>query len=121
MSEVHMGKNIRAVRLLLGIKQEAFARLMGVSQQNISRLESMEKISAPKLAAVADVLGVPIGVIQNFSEKMALQISTDQQYEVVPPKAAIDYYKAEIAKRDQMIIQLQAELEKIRALGVAMG
>jgi len=43
MTEVHIGKNIRAIRLLLGIKQEAFARKMGVSQQNISRLESRKK------------------------------------------------------------------------------
>jgi len=114
MSEVHIGRNIRAIRLLLGIKQEAFAQKLGVAQQNVSRLENSMKVSPSKLAAVAHVLGVPVESIKTFDEKFVLTKALAQEAEqLTPVEEILGYFRAEIAKRDQIIQQLRMELGRI--------
>jgi len=116
MSEVHIGKNIRAIRLMFGLKQEAFATKLGVSQQNISRLESRKKVSRAKLAAVATALAVSIETIETFDEKVILRVISDQVTAVGQANDMIAYFQNEIAKRDQSIDQLQKELERLRII-----
>jgi len=117
MSEVHIGRNIRAIRLLQDMKQEAFAQRMGISQQNISKLEKRKKISVTKLEAAARVLGVSIEAIEGFDENAVLHpnISKESPQLMRPVKEVIEYFKEEIAKRDQLIDQLRSELNKIRS------
>ncbi|MBN8852775.1 MAG: hypothetical protein BGO55_03380 [Sphingobacteriales bacterium 50-39] len=121
MSEVHIGRNIRAIRLLQGMKQEVFAQKMGISQQNISKLEGKMNVSSSKLEAVAKVLGVSVEAIERFNEKALLYADPDQKTHQLgePVKEIISYFKDEIVKRDQLIDQLRTELDKIR-LGLSI-
>jgi len=117
MTEVHIGRNIRAIRLLLGIKQEVFARKIGVSQQNISRLESREKVSPSKLTVVSKALGVSAGAIEAFDENVVLGAgpylsSRSNNGEV---NEMIAYFKDEIAKRDLIIDKLKVESTLLRS------
>ena len=56
-------------RELKGMKQEALAIAIGVSQQYVSTLEASETIESAKLEKIAEVLGVTVEAIENFSEE----------------------------------------------------
>jgi transcriptional regulator with XRE-family HTH domain len=59
--DVHVGKRIRVRRLLLGMNQETLASGLGLTFQQVQKYEGgANRVSASRLSAVADVLGVPI-------------------------------------------------------------
>jgi len=117
MSEAHIGRNIRAIRLLQGMKQEVFARKMGISQQNISRLENSQKVSPPKLTAVAHVLGVSVESIETFDKIVILKKAPEQEEgQLTPIEEILGYFRAEISKRDQLIQQLRMELSRVTSI-----
>jgi transcriptional regulator with XRE-family HTH domain len=65
----HQGRNVKRIREILGIKQDALAIDLGLSQQAISQLEQRETLDAPTLEKVAKVLGVSEEAIKNFSDE----------------------------------------------------
>lgn len=67
--QVHEGKNIKRIREILGIKQEALAIDLGLTQQAVSLLEQKETLDAPVLEKVAKSLKVPVETISNFDEQ----------------------------------------------------
>jgi len=71
---VHEGKNIKRIREILGIKQDALAIDLGLSQQAVSLLEQKETLDAPMLEQVAKALKVPVEAIKNFDEELAVNI-----------------------------------------------
>jgi transcriptional regulator with XRE-family HTH domain len=59
--DVHVGTRIRTRRLFLGMTQEQLASVLGVSFQQQQKYEKGDnRISAARLAAIADALRVPI-------------------------------------------------------------
>lgn len=68
----HQGHNVKRIREMLGIKQDALAFDLDISQQAISLLEQRETLDAPVLEKVAKILGVPEDAIKNFSEEAAV-------------------------------------------------
>jgi transcriptional regulator with XRE-family HTH domain len=70
----HIGRNIGRIRELRGMKQEALAISIGVSQQYVSSLEGSETVDDEKLEKIAEVLGVSIEAIKNFSDEAVLNI-----------------------------------------------
>lgn len=57
---VHIGQNIRRLRVGLGMKQDELATGVGCAQSSISRIERGEMgISNRLLSAIAAYLGVP--------------------------------------------------------------
>lgn len=59
--DVHVGKRIRTRRLLLGMNQETLANALGLTFQQVQKYEGgANRVSASRLAAVADILKVPI-------------------------------------------------------------
>jgi transcriptional regulator with XRE-family HTH domain len=59
--DVHVGKRIRMRRLFLGMNQETLASALGLTFQQVQKYEGgANRVSASRLSAVADVLGVPI-------------------------------------------------------------
>ncbi|MDR1763093.1 MAG: helix-turn-helix domain-containing protein [Dysgonamonadaceae bacterium] len=52
----HLGKNVKSLREILGIKQEILAESIGCSQQFISNLENQENIDEKILEKIATVL-----------------------------------------------------------------
>ncbi len=59
--DVHVGTRIRTRRLLLGMNQESLAKALGLTFQQVQKYErGANRVSASRLAAIADTLGVPI-------------------------------------------------------------
>ena len=73
---IHQGHNVKRIRELLGVKQEALAIELGDdwNQQKISLLEQKEVIEPGLLEQVAKALKVPADAIKNFSEEAAINI-----------------------------------------------
>jgi transcriptional regulator with XRE-family HTH domain len=66
---IHEGRNVKRIREILGIKQDALAAELGLSQQAISALEQKEALDKDMLEKVAKALKVPSDAIKNFSEE----------------------------------------------------
>lgn len=71
---IHEGRNVKRIREMLGIKQDALALELGDdwNQKKISLLEQKETIEAPILEEVAKALKVPVEAIKNFDEEKAI-------------------------------------------------
>lgn len=68
---IHEGRNVKRIREILGIKQDALALDLGLSQQAISALEQKEKIDDKLLNDVSKILKVPIEAIRNMTDEAA--------------------------------------------------
>ena len=59
--DVHVGARIRTRRLLLGMNQETLANALGLTFQQVQKYEGgSNRVSASRLAEMAEILGVPI-------------------------------------------------------------
>src|SRR5215218_2507152 len=59
--DVHVGARIRTRRLLLGINQETLANALGLTFQQVQKYEGgANRVSASRLAQMAEVLGVSV-------------------------------------------------------------
>lgn len=69
--KAHEGRNLKRIREIMGVKQEALARDLGDdwNQQKISLLEQKEVIDPAILAEVSKKLGVTPEAIRSFSEE----------------------------------------------------
>ena len=74
--QIHEGRNVKRIREMLGIKQEALALELGDdwNQKKISLLEQKEVIEPQLLEEVAKALKVPVEAIKNFDEQRAINI-----------------------------------------------
>ena len=66
---VHEGRNVKRIREMFGIKQDALAFDLGISQQAISLLEQKEVLDKDMLEKIAKILKVPPESIKNFTEE----------------------------------------------------
>ena len=71
---VHHGRNIKRIREIQGVKQEALALELGEdwNQKKISLLESKETVDDALLTQVANALKITPDVIKNFDEEKAI-------------------------------------------------
>jgi transcriptional regulator with XRE-family HTH domain len=59
--DIHVGKRIRMRRLLLGMNQQTLATALGVTFQQVQKYEhGANRVSASRLSAMAEILGVSI-------------------------------------------------------------
>jgi transcriptional regulator with XRE-family HTH domain len=72
MATPHHGRNVKRIREMLGIKQEALAIDLGISQQAISALEQKEAFDKELLEKVAKALNVNPEAIKNATEESAI-------------------------------------------------
>jgi transcriptional regulator with XRE-family HTH domain len=64
--DVHVGAQIRTRRLLLGMNQETLANALGLTFQQVQKYEGgANRVSASRLAEVAQVLGVTVSYFFN--------------------------------------------------------
>ncbi|MGN6602259.1 MAG: helix-turn-helix domain-containing protein [Ginsengibacter sp.] len=113
--ERHIGRNIRALRQLRGMKQETFARELGIAQQNVSKMENKEAITEEQLKNVAKVLDVTSDMIRNFDEKVIVNNNFLFNDQIINPvKEVIEYFTGELLNRDTKIQELTYELEGYR-------
>lgn len=71
---IHEGRNVKRIREILGIKQDALAMELGLSQQAVSALEQKEALDKEVIEKIAKVLRVPVDSIKNFSEEATINI-----------------------------------------------
>ena len=70
--KIHQGRNVKRIREILGIKQDALAYDLNLSQQAISQLEQKESIDPALLEEISKALKVPVEAIKNFDEEKAV-------------------------------------------------
>ncbi|WP_373550683.1 helix-turn-helix domain-containing protein [Haliscomenobacter sp.] len=64
-------ENIRKVRLILGLKQDAVAKALGIRQSTYTKFETgMIKVGEDKLAEIANALGVSEEVIKDLDKHL---------------------------------------------------
>lgn len=70
----HEGRNLKRIREIMGVKQDALARDLGEdwNQQKISLLEQKEIIDPAVLAVVSQKLGVTPDAVRSFTEENAV-------------------------------------------------
>jgi transcriptional regulator with XRE-family HTH domain len=71
-TERHTGRNIKAIREILRVKQEVLADALGVSQQSVSLIEQRENVDEELLRKVAGILKVPVEAIENYQPDAAV-------------------------------------------------
>ena len=69
---VHEGRNVKRIREMFGIKQDALAFDLGISQQAISLLEQREVLDKDMLEKIAKILKVPAEAFRHFSDEAAI-------------------------------------------------
>ena len=127
MSEntIHHGRNIKRIRELLGVKQDALAIDLGDdwNQQKISYLEGKEEIDALLLEQVAKALKIPAEAIRNFNEESAMNIisntfnshdnstlhAINYQPTFNPIDKIVELYERMLKEKDQLIEKLLSE------------
>jgi transcriptional regulator with XRE-family HTH domain len=122
---VHEGRNVKRIREILGIKQDALAMDLGLSQQAISQLEQKEALDSEMLSKIATVLKVPVDAIKNFDEQAAINIisttfnshdnSTSLAYQSSftfnPIDKIIELYERMLKDKNEMIEKLESLLK----------
>jgi len=71
---IHEGRNVKRIREILGIKQDALAMELGLSQQAISALEQKEALDKDMLEKVAKALKVSPEAIRTFTEETVVNV-----------------------------------------------
>ncbi|WP_303812247.1 helix-turn-helix domain-containing protein [Apibacter mensalis] len=70
--KVHHGRNIKRLREMLGVKQDALAVELHITQAGVSKLEAKEEIEKETLEKIAQILKIPVEAIENFNDEGAL-------------------------------------------------
>ena len=72
--KIHEGKNLKRIREIMGIKQEALGQKCEskFDQRRVSEFENSWTISEPALKELADALGVTVEFIRAFNEEKAI-------------------------------------------------
>lgn len=116
---IHEGRNIKRIREMLGIKQDALAIELGGdwNQKKISLLEQKEVIEQPILEEVAKALKVPVEAIKSFSEETAINIISSTLHDNAgsvfynptfnPLDKVVELYERLIKEKEAMIEELK--------------
>jgi transcriptional regulator with XRE-family HTH domain len=118
---IHHGHNVKRIREMLGIKQDALAIDLGLTQQAVSLLEQKETLDAPTLDKVAKALGVTPNIIKTFSEEtIAFQIQTMNdnsqaiyQYNFNPIDKLVELYEENKRLYERMLKEKDELLQKL--------
>lgn len=72
--KIHEGKNLKRIREIMGMKQEALGQKCEskFDQRRISEFENSWTIAEPALKELADALGVTVEFIRAFNEEKAI-------------------------------------------------
>ncbi|XZF14093.1 helix-turn-helix domain-containing protein [Chitinophagaceae bacterium MMS25-I14] len=109
MHDVHEGRNVKRIREILGIKQDALAIDLGITQQAVSLLEQKETIDAPVLEKIATSLGVSIEAIRSYNENAVFNIVSNTFHD---SSANHLHYQCQFNPLDK-IVELYNEKEKL--------
>jgi len=71
---VHHGQNIKRLREILGVKQEAIAMKLNITQQAMSKLEQRAQIEDEVLGKISSILNIPVDSIKNYNDDATIHI-----------------------------------------------
>jgi transcriptional regulator with XRE-family HTH domain len=132
---IHQGRNIKRIREIQGIKQEALAIELGDdwNQKKISLLESKEVVDEKLLNEIAKALKVSPEAVKNFNEESAINIisNTFHDFHDNAVASAMNYqcnfnpldefFKAMEENKKLYERLLQSEREKLELLERMLG
>jgi transcriptional regulator with XRE-family HTH domain len=120
----HMGRKIKGVRELLGMKQETLATILDISQQSVTKMEKSATIEEDKLKKVAEALGVSEDTIKNFNEDTILHLiqnnydnSTNNSiiaHQYNPLEKVVELYEKLLKEKDEMIEMYRTQLSNTK-------
>jgi transcriptional regulator with XRE-family HTH domain len=118
----HQGRNIKRIREILGIKQEALAMDLGISQQAISALEQKEALDREMLEKIAKTLKVSPEVIEKFNEEATINIISSTLHDYAgsvfnypsfnPIDKVIELYERMLKDKNEVIERLEKILSE---------
>ena len=117
---VHEGRNVKRIREILGIKQDALAADLGLSQQAVSALEQKEALDMDMLDKIAKAMKITPDSIKSFNEEGVVNVISNTFYSHdTSTMNAINYYPTFNAL-DKMVelyeALLKSEREKVALL-----
>jgi transcriptional regulator with XRE-family HTH domain len=121
--DVHVGARIRTRRLLLGMNQETLANALGLTFQQVQKYEGgANRVSASRLAQMADVLGVPVAYFFDDLEAAGEDAAADHDHrELMQRPEAIElirwYYAIPDAAVRQQFLDMVKAVAQTRARG----
>ncbi|WP_246118436.1 helix-turn-helix transcriptional regulator [Apibacter muscae] len=114
--KVHQGRDIKRLREMLGIKQEALAFDLGVTQTTISDYKQKEQLEDKILEKVSQSLKVPVEAIKNMNEEATNnyintfndKVESFNSYNCTfnPLDKVVELYERMIKNRDELIDEL---------------
>lgn len=113
--DVHVGARIRMRRLLLGMNQETLANALGLTFQQVQKYEGgANRVSASRLSAMAEILGVPISYFFGDLQQEDADLSPeDKQWrEQLQRPETIEFIRLYYAISDQKVRHQFLEMAK---------
>ena len=113
--DVHVGGRVRMRRLLLGMNQETLANALGLTFQQVQKYEGgANRVSASRLSAMAEILGVPISYFFGDLQPEDADLSAeDRQWrEQLQRPETIEFIRLYYAISDQKIRRQFLEMAK---------
>jgi transcriptional regulator with XRE-family HTH domain len=120
--DVHVGARIRMRRLLLGMNQETLANALGLTFQQVQKYEGgANRVSASRLSAMAEILGVPISYFFGDLRPDDAELSTaDRQWrEHLQKPETIEFIRLYYAIPDATVRRQFLEMTKTVAASAA--
>jgi transcriptional regulator with XRE-family HTH domain len=122
---IHEGRNVKRIREILGIKQDALAMELGLSQQAVSALEQKEALDKEMIEKIAQVLKVTPDAIKSFSEETVVNIiqnnyegstnnssNYNHQCTFNPLEKMVELYEALLKSEREKIALLERMMDK---------
>jgi len=128
---VHQGRNIKKLREMLGIKQEALAYELGEdwNQKKVSLLEQKEIIDLPVLEKISAILNIPVEIIKNFDSEQGINnvISNTfnegayfgghaSTFNIHPLSKIIEFHAEKMALYERMLEEKELMIKRLEAL-----
>jgi transcriptional regulator with XRE-family HTH domain len=113
--DVHVGVRIRTRRLLLGMNQETLASALGLTFQQVQKYEGgANRVSASRLAEMAEVLGVSVAYFFDDLELAGETATPDEQEirEIMQRPEAIELIRWYYAIADSEVREQFLEMVK---------
>lgn len=114
-TKIHHGNNIRRIRSVMGVTQEALAIDLGMSQQAVSKLESKQEVNDETLDKVAEILKVPAKIIKEMSDEDCINVFNNT-FNNEPHSACINgnqIFNPTVNNTDQEVLAVLKELVNV--------
>ncbi len=101
-----IGDNLRKIREIKGIKQDAVAKQLGITTNGYGKIERGESaINIERLEQIASILGITAMDIMQFDESIIFNINTMTNS---APNGIVNNYSITTEERDLLLAQIKS-------------